>query len=759
MSLALLNGVSCSDNVPCSVKKTGEAMDEIAKGLEEFGSASVSSPVLASPNDRFKFELNDLTAMQLYNDARSDVQGKAADLEQVYNSLSLGASAQFDPTVAMAYVNSLQQFRQQQGLADQTAAVAARQREIKQRAAFTEYEGAIAKANQEKDAAKRMQMIADAERKYADALPSPNATAPTFPTDEKQSLPEVPKDLAKPATTGPLVKEGKFYEPQGLYKSTATPTVANRTAIITAAGDNATKAIFQTLGDPKVGAQFADKKVLFGVVMVAVNPGWKTRKNYTVDVCVMPSYVYKPARMEVVKNYIKSHKGDEAIKNTLKQDYHLGDVKQGAKLFGHSDPLGSAGLEGEPSDERPCPLVAAVSPMTETQVLDLESSKRRQEELALSLSAALRAAGMGAQAQAFENFVRSRQRDVATRDSDVVVNTYSHSGGMFGFQVGPRLRALEEPTTNRNARPALTLERQSFPSLVVFGFDAHEITPKVVRKCDRLWLYEPELQMRTVAFWNPLSDGMFPPGRFDRLTEARRLQWAWDLREANSTLDRSDTSLKGFYELIDTRSQVLKFKALGGATGSFLPIQFVSPPPDTPKQPGITAAFPSSVKLSSDASGPEAKDVVMVLLGKNLSQVDRDRISIVGDPSDTATVQRKDTGESDGSIVIKLTIKNGDAPVVLQFPMKKPGPPLFYPVGVTVAAADVDQPNLVIKRKVLSTRPGITIDRLEFSPDVPDELVKREIEKSKPHGGNANVDVNVNANEHHTPAASGASQK
>ena len=73
--------------------------------------------------------------------------------------------------------------------------------------------------------------------------------------------------------------------------------------MITASGDNAAKPIFKVLGDPKTLNRFQDKKVLFLVMTVAVNPGWRTRKGYAADIAVLTSYQPSAARLDVVKNF------------------------------------------------------------------------------------------------------------------------------------------------------------------------------------------------------------------------------------------------------------------------------------------------------------------------------------------------------------------------------------------------------------------------------------------------------------------------
>ena len=123
-------------------------------------------------------------------------------------------------------------------------------------------------------------------------------------------------------------------------------------------------------------------------------------------------------------------------------------------------------------------MVTIISPLVDSDVLDLSSSSRSQNEFALALSFALRSAGMGAQANAFENFVKNNQFDVRTRTSQIAVNAFSSSDGNFGFQLAPRLTALGNPA-NKNSKPAQVLDRQSFPALLILVAGAADLGAKL----------------------------------------------------------------------------------------------------------------------------------------------------------------------------------------------------------------------------------------------------------------------------------------
>ena len=124
------------------------------------------------------------------------------------------------------------------------------------------------------------------------------------------------------------------------------------------------------------------------------------------------------------------------------------------------------------------PLVAAVSPFTDSQTLDLRSSFRDQEARALQIAVALSGMGLEGQAKYFRDFVKRLEQDVATRGEENFVSAFSTSGGVFGYQIGPRLKALDNPAS-RKAEPDYILERMSFPVLILIGIDRDDLNLRI----------------------------------------------------------------------------------------------------------------------------------------------------------------------------------------------------------------------------------------------------------------------------------------
>jgi hypothetical protein len=76
--------------------------------------------------------------------------------------------------------------------------------------------------------------------------------------------------------------------------------------------------------------------------------------------------------------------------------------------------------------------------------------------------------------------------------------------GGFGYQIGPRLRGLEDPA--EGDRAAEVLERQSFPVLIPLGIDASDLHPclRWNQRLERLEVFEPEIGFLQISRWIPL---------------------------------------------------------------------------------------------------------------------------------------------------------------------------------------------------------------------------------------------------------------
>ena len=206
------------------------------------------------------------------------------------------------------------------------------------------------------------------------------------------------------------------------------------------------------------------------------------------------------------------------------------------------------------------PLVAAVSPFTDSQTLDLQSSIREQQARALQIAASLSGLGATGQAKYFRDYVKRLEQDVATRGAENFVSAFSTSGGVFGYQIGPRLRAIDR-VGSKDGKPDHTLERMSFPVLIIIGIDRDDLNLRIRPKMKTdfttgeplypdkvVEIVEPALKFRQTTRWIPLGvrgwDWIPIVGHSlgqtlfrRRLSEVERMDWAARLYEANAQLD------------------------------------------------------------------------------------------------------------------------------------------------------------------------------------------------------------------------------
>ncbi len=754
------------------LKMASRALDEWAKRVEEYGSITMSSPILTREQDTFKFDIKD-GAQEFFQNAKARKDGSAAATLAIVNQFSLAGEANIDPLARDQIATSLTNYNikqreyQDQMQANNDARLA------QQKAALLTRDSELATAAQAPTPAERASKESAAYKKYSDSITTTSPTPPTYPADVSSSgvnNPDATKgmtnqaqlnlDSADGTSTNFLKSIGGLTNGTPLAQLSLPGGLPDRVAMIDAAGTNTVKAIFQILGKPEEAMKFKDKRVLFATVDVGVNPGWRTRTDFSAEITGQASYRLVRARTDVVwelrdrlgnaewtaallKNHgledewrqlpeaekkkyapaspIKRKQIEEAEKAKAKaqadadrakavvvqqtqqeeeegqkEKYYkenllkpkLQEVGELAKVVADkedefrkvfsdkdranarrwrmpptldgksADPktsvapeLTEAAISGDiaafkdwsgvskkamnasntdsykasieelkkmvtrywairnaqyavpgpngellippkyreemekaiehlttlsqysadkeeaskakekaagelessenevKTQERQLasltasgtggafgsgegggdlgnlklhndyynkvtatmqpPLVAGISPLMESQVLDLKDSYGRQDQVAIALAVALRKGGMKGSAQLFDRFMRQQTKTAATNSALPVVNTFSASGGLFGFQVGPRLRALNDPAA-RKGGSANVLDRQSFPAVLIVGFDRADLSPVICRDYDgKFYVFEPELSVKQSSRWNPLDRKLF----------------------------------------------------------------------------------------------------------------------------------------------------------------------------------------------------------------------------------------------------------
>lgn len=479
-TFALTVALSGCSNIPENVKPLAASADELDERVEEFGTASMSSPILTMPTSTFNFSLSGINSTTFYNDAKANFQSQVADFSQVAKIAGLQAQLSLTPVPAAQKPSS------------PTTTI-----------------NASSGTNPNNSVTASITTPSNSGN-AGSGSGSPGANSGSTGTASGPASTTGTGTPTTDASDAAALNNGLF---QSLLAGRGSSTLSDRDALFQAAGDTATLAMFQVLGDQSLITKFADKKILLGVVTVAVNPGSKTRRGYAADISTQAQYDFTLARLSVVQNFTQDVNVDIGIRKRVAMTYGL------PLPSGYGDPFDPRRpippeyqVPSNDSTVAAAPTVAAVAPMTQSTINQDLNSRRQQTQLALDLTAALSKAGLTAQANFFDHFAKSLQQDADSIDLNTTVNTYTLDGGLFGFEIGPRLRAIEN-RRKLESEPGDVLDRQSFPALVIFGFDADDIRPRVkLDEYGQMHVYEPKLRLTTITSWKPTGADFSLPG-------------------------------------------------------------------------------------------------------------------------------------------------------------------------------------------------------------------------------------------------------
>jgi hypothetical protein len=635
------------------------AMDAMSQREAEWGTMSISAPQLANPGTIFQFNLSE-GPENFYNDAKNQIQGRAAEFQQSINSFGLGVNFSLDTSVAMSALAQVQQFQQATAQSALQQSIQNQKQAAINSAALAQYNQAMATAATQ-DPAIQQQTINTAIQNLQQQMITTSPTTQPFP-----SLP-TPTTAPSNQVTRPSELVSQFASPaagqaftqfQQLASNPTAPVISDRDAMISAAGDNAVKAMFSVLGDPKLADTFRSKRVLFGVVNVSVNPGWRTKKNYAADVAMETNYDDVAARASVYEWFInnprvpvkcrlrvamdqsltfpKDHLATQVVADALDcliekiVDHVLGHTSSPREItledLSDSDQKKLQKTIGDPpippqyafdASSNGGPLVSAVAPMTATQNLQLQSSYRNQQEVALQIALQMQLMGQTVAANAFERYAKNLQQDFATATVNVTANSYS-TAGMFGFQVGPQLRAIEQAQAGAYSGPAQVLERQSFPALIIFGFEANDITPKLRKNEDGKYeLREKQVHLLAASNWVPTDDRLY--GDRSRPSETERFQLEYWINKYQARLAFADIP-SSMNEFIGARVNAAKDRMMGSGCHFSLPQEIIAPP----THPKVTQIQPAMVDAST------TDPITVLLAGQDLDSIDLTQIGILG---------------------------------------------------------------------------------------------------------------------------------
>lgn len=769
-------------SLPQSRNEMAKALDHLQWYTDAYGFGAMSTPLFVNPDEMFHFRLSGVSANTFFDAARKEINVRHAGAGMSLLNVGTSLTGQFDIAAI------------QQGLAAQSnyqaeVATVQEKRRLLDDAARREYEADRQAAQAVTDPVEREKKLAEADRKLAASLSGPAADASPKPAVTSGAT----ADTAKSTSTSSQL----LAFPQSLMAaSSASPSNEMRSALLMAAGDTATYAILSLLGEPEKMSKFTGQKVLFGVSTVSVNPGWLTTQNFAADVSTRISMTYVPAR-QVVRDALIEHLNTIGKQPTDKSQDKIQDRSQttqkasaanSSNAFTQLSQCITESLQvaipdvsswcddpqldqiAEPYHQellnryilRSCKpsdvLVSAVSPMSDAQLLDSQSSLSRQVELAARIQLALSYAGAKAAADTFGQWAKRQQEDIQSRSANVVVNSYSMSGGIFGFQVGPKL--LASPSQSSGSASVEKLTRQSFPTLLIMGYDEQEVGARVLIKKESTGksschVVEPALRLDTMTSWRPLNKKakVMSEKEFYAVRHQARNAWA-NLTELDNEIVGNKEKIKekswlfGWGASADEQmlkrdqqryySHLLHLLSQLEGTGyhTTLPIEALKAQLAKKdacakcEAPKITAVSPDVIWLGRDQAGkPMSKTVQIVLVGTGLDKVNEAQIeqgSAIGFNSEGKESKKPVIEKVGGSRLLTLRVDAADSPLVLTLPVKDPDVVIRLP-AIKVAMEPAPSTPL----KIEHTKPSGT-ESFSFPKGTSDDVIKAVVQKDAP---------------------------
>lgn len=482
----------------------------------------------------------------------------------------------------------------------------------------------------------KTEFVFEAEASPGESFTQAKSFASSFPAPTPSPFP--------PSTIPPTL--GSVVDP-----TTKAPHIESafpaRARLIDAAGNQVISRIFDFLGDPSAASQFEDKPILMAVATMAVNPGWRTGHDYDGQIDAEVIYKWGPARRTTCERLSKFTAEDSAFTKAeieVATHFAANGLWPEASSYGRKE---YTALRDNLLISRNRPLAAAVSPLMERQNIDEASSRARQDEIALFLSASLAKSGQKAAGEVFNKYMKMRRLDVKTLSSLPVVNSYGMGGGRFGFHVTSRIQAVG----NLNKPKAEdVLEKQNFPVLIVFGLSSEDLRPRLVQNGARAEIWEPHImltqnhqwsrQKKLGVFHQGLRSVFLPgyPGRpaetpvdsYRLLLEAERAKENFDVYLRSTTLKEKNFHVAFFAESSAEDYDLLKQAYFTTEAHLDIPVDTLAGFAPAPKKTAPDRAFITSVEpnvLTPRAvPGATANSTIyeaeVILLGSHLDMLD-----------------------------------------------------------------------------------------------------------------------------------------
>lgn len=504
----------------------------------------------------------------------------------------------------------------------------------------------------------------------------------------------VPDPQGKPPATSvgatlPTLGDGASNQLVGTTKvDVSTATFSPHSRMVAAADTTQVKNILTLMGRPEAALEYKDRKILYGVTNISVNPGWRTKTDYVAHIDAAATITYRKASREMIAKLIRWKQLPFEARQVIAQAHWQHLTAEERAAFGpfsysaqssvtvpatctgyfpplaehdHMDTQGRQQPDGVYDEDLNARIaINVVTPLMDTQNLALGSSSARQTELAFQIASLLGPTNAGS-ASAFANWARLNRRDTVTMSTLAVANAYSMGDSYFGFEVGNRLRGMASPEAD-DGKAGMVLERQTFPALLMLGMHEDQARPRLVRNArnePEVWM--PELYVSYNTRWSRHTRGWLW-GAFDRNRKFSESYKARnDLARASAAMHSPMDPLKDHVnpwlneqdDLFLTQKnlvrdhQVLTGSYFGSVIHTPLPAEFLVADQDvetTLQGPASQlvratdlAVYPSDKTLTSTAAkASTASEILhMVITGKNLDQVELSGITLQGDALQT----------------------------------------------------------------------------------------------------------------------------
>lgn len=223
--------------------------------------------------------------------------------------------------------------------------------------------------------------------------------------------------------------------------------ISERQALEQGISDKVYERLLSVITQPKPTDLLDGQMVVFGVVQVSCQPGWRTSHDYIADLQVRVSFA-KPTKKRSPEILGGGNKSNQS-------------------------PGITADSDGWETSNGSSPSIYAVLPLTDSLQFDLNSRRRRELDLAAAVAGTFVAQGLTGEAKILSKFIRERDFALESASMLPIASTYT-DGASFGFRIYPRPQGITKPGDPYSG-PGNVLQPVSFPALVAIIVDRKEV--------------------------------------------------------------------------------------------------------------------------------------------------------------------------------------------------------------------------------------------------------------------------------------------